>query len=121
MQWLISGVISVLVTSISLFILSKLPLGIEIDGFGKAVVSALVFGLLNALASPVLWALQLFNWLTLGLLFLILNTIIFGLAAWLVEGFRLKWGFWSALLGSIILSLLNSLLLNRVLPLLGLN
>ncbi len=99
-----------LVTSISLFIISKLPLGIEIDGFGKAVWSAAVFGILNALVRPILWVLTLpINILTLGLFSLILNAIIFGLAAALVNGFRLRWGFWSALLGAILLSILNSL------------
>ncbi|MGB8700824.1 MAG: phage holin family protein [Thermosynechococcaceae cyanobacterium] len=120
MSWLISVVITVLVTSISLFILSKLPLGIEIDSFGKAVWSAIVFGILNAIAQPLFWLLKGVNWITLGLFFLILNGIIFGLAAMLVEGFRLKWGFWSALLGALVLSVLNSIIFTKVLPLIGL-
>ncbi|MBD2100431.1 phage holin family protein [Leptolyngbya sp. FACHB-261] len=112
--------LSWLVTSVSLFILSKLPLGIEIDSFGKAVVSAAVFGILNALLWPLsaLVSLPLIKILTLGILALIVNTIIFGLAALLVSGFRLRWGIWSALLGAIALSIVNSVLyslLNRVL------
>jgi putative membrane protein len=121
MSWLIGVIITLLVTSISLFILSKLPLGIEIDSFGKAIWSAIVFGILNAIAQPVFFLLKGLNWLTLGLFFLILNAIIFGLAAALVQGFRLKWGIWSALLGALVLSILNSVIFNKVLPLLGLN
>ncbi|NET49962.1 MAG: phage holin family protein, partial [Merismopedia sp. SIO2A8] len=35
-----------LVTSVSFFIISKLPTGVDIDSFGKAVISAAVFGIL---------------------------------------------------------------------------
>lgn len=105
-----------LVTSVSLFIISKLPLGIEIDGFGKAVVSAAVFGILNALLRPILAILTFpLLLLTFGLFAFILNAIIFGLAAFLVPGFRLRWGFWSAILGSLVLSFLNTLIF-RLLP-----
>jgi putative membrane protein len=51
-----------------------------------------------------------FIWLTFGLFTIVINAIIFGLAAWLVEGFRLNWGIWSALLGAIALGFINSLL-----------
>ena len=50
---IVSLVIAWLVTSVSFFIISKLPIGVEIDTFGKAMVSAAVFGLLNALVRPI--------------------------------------------------------------------
>ncbi|OCQ95970.1 hypothetical protein BCD67_23045 [Oscillatoriales cyanobacterium USR001] len=99
-----------LVTSVSFFIISKLPIGVEIDNFKKAMISAAVFGLLNAVLSPILFATKLVSWLTLGVLGVVVNAIVFGLAAWLVEGFRLNWGIWSALLGAIALGFINSLL-----------
>ena len=100
-----------LVTAVSLLIISKLPTGVEIDSFGKAVISALVFGLLNALVKPILFILTIpITILTLGLFLLVLNAIIFGLAAALVSGFRLRWGIASALIGSIALSIINSLI-----------
>ncbi|MGL5196064.1 MAG: phage holin family protein [Chroococcales cyanobacterium] len=100
------------ITSISLFIISKLPTGVEIDGFNKALISAAVFGVLNALIKPVLEVLAFFpiTLLTLGLFSIIINAIIFGLAAWLVTGFRLRWGFWSAIIGTLALSFINSIL-----------
>jgi putative membrane protein len=102
-----------LVTTVSFLIIARLPLGVEIDSFGKAAISAVVFGVLNALLRPIL---GFFTFplilLTLGLFLFVLNAIIFGLAAALVTGFRLRWGIWSALLGSIALSLINSLLFN---------
>ena len=100
-----------LVNSVSLFIISKLPLGVEIDGFNKAVFSAAVFGIINALIGPVIrfFAFPI-TFVTFGLFAVVVNGIIFGLAAWLVEGFRLRLGFLSALLGAIALGLIKSLL-----------
>lgn len=108
---MIGILITWLVTTVSFLIISKLPLGVEIDTFGKAAISAAVFGVLNALVRPILAILSFpFIVLTLGLFIFILNAIIFGLAAWLVTGFRLRWGFWSALLGSLALGIVNSIL-----------
>jgi putative membrane protein len=113
---IIGLLLSVLVTSISLLIISKLPTGVEIDNIQKAGISAIVFGLLNALVRPIL---RLFTW-PLGLIFssfligFLLNMAIFALAAYLVEGFRLRWGFWSALIGSFALSLINSFLFKLI-------
>ncbi len=108
---IVSLLITWVITAISLFIISKLPTGVEIDGFQKALISAGVFGILNALIKPILQVLAFpITFLTLGLFSLIINAIIFGLAAWLVTGFRLRWGFWSALIGTLALSFINSIL-----------
>jgi putative membrane protein len=107
-------IVSLIVTTICLIIISKLPTGVEIDSLPKAIISAVVFGLLNAFLLP---ALKFFSlpivFLTFGLFSIVLNAVIFGLSAWLVEGFRLRWGIWSALIGSLALAVLNSII-NRV-------
>jgi putative membrane protein len=108
-------IITWLVTSVSFLIISRLPIGVEVDSFGKALISAAVFGVLNAILLPILTLITFpFILLTLGLFFFILNAIIFGVAAALVPGFRLRWGIWSAIIGSIALAVINSLLLNVV-------
>ena len=100
-----------LVTSVSFFIISKLPIGVDIDTFGKAMISAAVFGLLNALVRPIFVGnVAPFALPTYSLFAIVINAAMFGLAAWLVEGFRLRWGIWSALLGAIALGFINSLL-----------
>lgn len=110
---MIGILITWLVTTISFLIISKIPIGIEIDSFKKAAISAAVFGVLNALLRPLLGLLTFpIIFLTFGLFAFVLNAIIFGIAAYLVEGFRLRWGFWSALIGSIALGIVNSLLVN---------
>ena len=108
--------ITLLVTAVSLFIISKLPIGVEIDSIQKALISALVFGILNAIVRPILSIVSLpITFITFGLFTVIINAIIFGLAAMLVTGFRLKWGFWSALLGSFLLGVINSIIFH-ILP-----
>jgi putative membrane protein len=108
--FLVPFLIGVVVTALSLLIISKIPfLGIEVDSVGKALTAGVVFGILN-------WALswmagsKILNIVTLGLLWLVVNTIIFGLSAWLVQGFRLRLGIWSAILGAIALTFVNSVL-----------
>ncbi|MBW4681017.1 MAG: phage holin family protein [Microcoleus vaginatus WJT46-NPBG5] len=108
---LVSLLITWLITAVSLFAISYLPIGVEIDGFNKALLSAAVFGLLNAFVYPILKILALpLTFLTFGLFSIILNAIIFGLAAYLVTGFRLRYGFWSALLGAILLAFVRGLI-----------
>jgi putative membrane protein len=105
------------VIAVALYIVSKLPLGVEVDSVEKTVISAAAFGILNAVLFSVA------KFLTFGglggiltpLLFLVANVVAFGLAAWLIEGFRLKWGVMSAILGGFVLSVLISVI-RTVLP-----
>lgn len=103
-----------IVNAISLFLIAQLrPItGVEIDNFQKALWSAIMFGLLNVLIRPVLERLavpldEVFSTFIVGI---ILNMSIFGLAAWLVSGFRLQWGILSALIGSLALTVINSVI-----------
>lgn len=103
-----------IVNAISLFLIAQLrPItGVDIDSFQKALVSAAIFGVLNVLVRPFLQrlALPLDEVFSTFIVAVILNMTIFGLAAWLVSGFRLQWGVISALIGSIALSIINSVI-----------
>ena len=113
---MIAFLITLLVTAVSLLIISKLPTGVEIDSFNKALISAVVFGILNAVLRPILSFISApITFITFGFFTLIINAIIFGLAAALVTGFRLRWGFWSALIGSFALGVINSVIFH-ILP-----
>ncbi|MGK7901134.1 MAG: phage holin family protein [Hormoscilla sp.] len=109
---LVQIVVYWLVTSVSLFIISKLPfLGVEIDSFEKAMASAAAFGIMNALQVPAFNYLGLpLNMLNITVVAILVNAGIFGLAAWLITGFRLRKGIFSALLGSLALAFINSFL-----------
>ena len=101
------------VMTLTFIILTYLPTGIDSDSFGKSAIAALVFGLLNGLTG---WFIHntIVNFLSLGLVFLIGNTILFGLTALIVPGFRLRWGLISAFIGglgtAVIYSILSKLL-----------
>ena len=106
---IISIIVSLVVTAISLLIISKLPLGIEIDSIGKSILAAIVFGILNAVLKPILTGFGLFNVITFGLASFVANVIIFGLAALLIQGFRLQNKVVSPIVGALALAIINSL------------
>jgi putative membrane protein len=119
MSWLISVIVLMLVIAAGLLIISKIPaIGVEVDSMGIALTSAVVFGVLNGLLG---WVGALFRatWI-LSPLSWVMNIVIFGLAAWLVQGFRLKNGILSAVLGAFVLSLIASFMRLLVMPKLGL-
>lgn len=94
-------------TSLSLWVTSYLFSGIRFHSLPSLAVSALLLGFANALVKPILVALTLpLTVLTLGLFLLVINAIILLLIAALVPGFVLA-GFWSAVMASIIISLVN--------------
>ncbi|NJL09323.1 MAG: phage holin family protein [Calothrix sp. SM1_7_51] len=104
------------VTAISLFIISKIPfLGVEIDSPGKAFFSAAILGIVTAVVRPLLYPAKAiisfisFDLLT-GLTTFVISVICFALAAVLVEGFRLRNGFISAILGALALTFINNII-----------
>ncbi|WP_254174747.1 phage holin family protein [Planktothrix pseudagardhii] len=103
-----------LVTAVSLYLIAQLSqfTGVEIDNFKKALISSAVFGLVNALVRPLLALIFLPATLIFAGSFVtfILNVVMFALAAKLVEGFSLRWGIWSAVIGALALSFINSIL-----------
>jgi putative membrane protein len=75
---------------------------------------ALIFGVVNALLNPLLKLLTCpLILLTLGLFTLLINTFLFYLAGYIGRSFGVGFmvdGFWSALLGSIVVSLVSIIL-----------
>ena len=103
-----------------LLIVAWLPLGVEVSSFPVALLSAVVIGLLGTLLivplklvlGPI-WAVTslgglispvslLFNWA--------ITVILFGLAAWLIQGFRLRNGLVSAILGGVVYAVLSAVI-----------
>jgi putative membrane protein len=112
------------ITAVALAAAAYLIPGIHVapgqDGVIAVVIVAAMLGLVNAFVRPVLTMLSCgFIVLTLGLFLLVINALMLMLAAWLSEnifnaGFRVD-GFWAALFGSIVVSIV-SFLLSMVLP-----
>jgi len=93
-----------------LIIVSSLAPGVSFDTFWSALVTSLVFGLINAIIRPIIIVLTLpVNIFTLGLFTLVINALMFWLASSVVKGFHVD-GFWSAFFGALIYWLLVTLI-----------
>lgn len=81
--------------------------GMQTSSWGALICMALFLGIINAIIRPVMLLLSLpFIIVTLGVAILIVNALLFWLAAGLVPGIRVD-GFWQAFFGSIIVSLVS--------------
>lgn len=91
-----------------LLLLPYLIPAVQIGTFGTALVVALVLGLLNAIVRPVLVMLTLpITLLSLGLFLLVINGLMFWLAARLLDGFEVA-GFWWAVLAALVYSVTSA-------------
>ena len=96
-----------IVNAAALLLVAYLYPGVQLEGLGPALIAALVLGLVNAVIRPILVILTLpVTLLTLGLFLFVVNALCFWLVASLVHGFAVA-GFWAALLGSILYSLVT--------------
>jgi putative membrane protein len=103
--------ITVVVTAISLLIISKLPTGVEVDNPFIALIAGGIIGAINSFWGLFPgWLRAVPAILSLGLIPLIGSIIVFGLTALLIEGFRLRWGIMSAIIGAVALAIVNSIL-----------
>ena len=104
-HWLLSGV--------ALLIVAQILPAIEVDGFGAALMAALVIGLVSATVGLVLKIVLIpFIILTLGIVYFLINGLMLKLASALVPGFRVV-GCLPAVFGSILLTIVDYLL-NRL-------
>lgn len=105
-----------LITTVALAGASRLVAGVQFASLAALLVAALVLGFINAVVRPILVVLTLpITILTLGLFYLVVNGLAFGLAAALVPGFTVS-SFGAATLGALAVSLLSwglGWLLNR--------
>jgi putative membrane protein len=99
-----------LLNGVAVFLAAQLIPGIGIASPGAALVAGIVLGLVNAVIRPVLILLTLpATVLTLGLFIFVVNAICLALAAWFVTGFTIS-GFWAALFGALVISVISWLL-----------
>jgi putative membrane protein len=118
-------IIRLLVNAIALAAASWLVSGITLQGAttSKRVVTLLVvaaiFGVVNAIVKPVVKVLSFpLLILTLGLLTFVINAAMLLLTSWITGKLDVQFhvdGFWSALFGALIISVVG-MILNAVLP-----
>lgn len=107
---LVHILVSWLVSALALWLVAQIVSGIELSGFGAAMLATIVIGIVDAIIGPVLRFLAFpLTFLTLGLFRWVIYAFLLKLAAMLTPGFRIR-GFLPALLGGLLLALLNYVL-----------
>jgi putative membrane protein len=95
------------ITALALAAAARVVPGVHFSSGGALMVAALVLGFVNAVVRPVLVLLTLpITLLTLGLFYLFVNGMAFGLAAALVPGFTVA-SFGSAVLGAMVVGVVS--------------
>lgn len=99
-----------LILSAAITLASYLINGIHVSGFFTAVFAAAILGLLNLFFRPILFILTLpINIITFGLFTFVINALMLKMASAVIPGFEVH-GFWAAIFGSLIISLISWLL-----------
>jgi putative membrane protein len=97
--------VRVLIVAVGLWLASELVPGIDVRGGATLLGAALLLGIVNAVVRPIVILLTLpITVLTLGLFLLVINAAMLGLVASLFDDFTVA-SFWSALLGSVVVSI----------------
>ena len=99
-----------LTTTVAIVATAYMLDGIQVSGFFSAVFAAAVLGILNAFFRPIALLLTLpINILSLGLFTFIINALMLKMASGIIPGFNV-YGFWTAIFGSLLISLISWLL-----------
>ena len=107
-------IINWVISAIVIFAIAYFLPGVHVANFTSALIAALVIGIINAIIKPVLVILTLpINLLTLGLFTFVINAVLVLLASAIVPGFTVD-GFLWALIFSVILSFISSLVHNFI-------
>jgi putative membrane protein len=95
------------ITAFALWAATQLVPGIHVTGPVALVVTALIFGLVNAVVRPAAVLLSLpLTVVTLGLFLLVVNAAMLGLTPLLSPWFAVD-GFWPAFWGAVVVSLVS--------------
>ena len=107
---MIGVLIRFVVTGIAVFLATAIVPSIEVQSSSAGIAAVIVLALLNAVVRPFLYLLSLpFIILTLGLFMVIINALLLQLVSLLVKGFVIQ-GFWPAVWGAVLISLVSSIL-----------
>ena len=112
-------VLRVAIVALGLWLATQILPGLYFASAGTLLAAALLLGIVNAIVRPIAVVLTLpLTLLSLGLFLLVINALMLMLTSWLSDQLGLGWhveGFWTAVFGSIIVSVV-SWLLNAFLP-----
>ncbi|MDM5292720.1 phage holin family protein [Peribacillus simplex] len=105
MRFLINGLV--------LLVIDWLLDSITIKSYGTALLAVFILSIMNLLVRPILLLITLpITILTFGLFSFIINAFTFQITSYVVSGFVIH-SFWGALIGSLLLSFIQSLLIKK--------
>jgi putative membrane protein len=120
-----SLIIRLIVNAIALWVATLIVSGVELEGASTQdrvitlLVVAAIFALVNVVVRPIVKILSLPLYvLTLGLFTFVVNALMLLLTSWIADQFDVPFnvdGFWSAVLGGLVISFV-SWILNLLLP-----
>lgn len=103
-----------LILTLSILAAAYLLPGIEVRGFISAFFAAATLGILNAFFRPFLLLITLpLNVLTVGLFTFVINAVLLLMVSGVIAGFYVE-SFWSAIFGSLLISVISWLLTSLV-------
>jgi len=111
------------IRAVNLLLITRLPIGVEMVSFPIALVSALVISLagtllvwpLRLILSPLRMVTTIGGLLPVGFLFeWLISILLFGFTAWLIQGFRLRNGLFSAAIGALAYSVFSFIALRSL-------
>jgi putative membrane protein len=98
------------VSALALWLVAQMIPGIEVRGFGDALIATIVIAIVNGTIGPVLKFVAFpLTLVTLGLFLLVINALLLKLASLFTPGFAVR-GFLSAVAGSFVLTILATVL-----------
>jgi putative membrane protein len=110
MKQLVLLITKLAINALALLAVDHLFAKIWLDDTQATIAAAVVLALVNTYLRPLIIVLTLpVNLVTLGLFTLVINAGMLKLVAWLIPGFHLE-GFWTAVGGALVISLISFLL-----------
>ncbi len=103
-------VIRWLIMTAAILLTAYLLAGIRVSGFFSALAAAAILGILNTFLRPILIILTLpITVITLGLFTFVINALLLLMVSGVITGFQVA-GFWWALLGAFLISVVSWIL-----------
>ena len=105
------AILRVLINSAALYLAARWVRGIDFDGvWWELLLAGLVLSVINLILRPILLLISFpLLIITLGLFYFVINGIILFLLPFFIPGFRVD-GIWPAIIGALVISLVNLVL-----------
>ncbi len=113
-MFLVHWMVDWLIGALALWLVAQIIPGIQVRSFQTAMLATIVIALVDVTIGPILRFIAFpITFLTLGLFRLVLNALLLKLASIFTPGFRID-GFLNALLGSLVLTIVDIVLRRAV-------